>query len=138
MRPREHWVVPEKATLGHLWEVPAGLVEVNERSPRGLLEAAAREIEEELGFDVDPSLLRPLGASMFSAPGMCAERIFPFEVEVDPSRRHTPSEDGSPLERSAVIVAVPLSEALEACRDGLIEDTKTELSLRRMAERLSL
>jgi ADP-ribose pyrophosphatase len=138
MRPREHWITPEKPTLGHLWEVPAGLVEPSERSPEGLLNAAAREIEEELGFDVSPAALRPLGPGMFSAPGMCAERIFPFEVEVDPASRHTPSEDGSPLERSAVIVAVRLSEALQACARGEIEDTKTELSLRRIAERLAL
>jgi hypothetical protein len=29
---------------------------------------------------------------------------------------------------------VPLEEALAACRDGRIEDIKTELALRRLAE----
>jgi ADP-ribose pyrophosphatase len=46
----------------------------------------------------------------------------------------TPSEDGSPLERGASVVHLPLDELLAACRSGAIEDSKTELALRRFAE----
>jgi ADP-ribose pyrophosphatase len=134
VRPREVWPVPEKESLGELWELPAGLVEEDERSPEGLASCAARELFEETGFEVAPSKLLPLGPSTFPSPGMIGERHFFFHVEVDPASRRPPPEDGSVLERRAKIVDVPLEEALAACRRGEVEDAKTELGLRRLAE----
>lgn len=134
LRPREAWPVPEREDLGGLWELPAGLVETDERSAEGLRRCAARELQEELGFEVDPEKLEPLGPSTFPAPGMVGERHFYFHVRVDPSRRVSPSEDGSVLERNAAIVALPLDEALDLARSGMIEDAKTELGLRRLVE----
>ncbi|EYF06542.1 NUDIX hydrolase [Chondromyces apiculatus] len=133
-RPRAVWPVPERETLGAMWEVPAGLVEVDERSPEGLRRCAARELHEEAGFAVDPQAVGELGPSSFPAPGVMGERHFFFHVEVDPARQIEPPEDGSPLERGAKVVAVPLVEALELVRRGEIEDAKTELALRRLAE----
>src|SRR5262245_57489242 len=57
--------IPERDTLGALWELPAGLVEEDERTPEGLARCAARELLEEVGVDVPPSSLRPLGPSGF-------------------------------------------------------------------------
>jgi ADP-ribose pyrophosphatase len=133
-RPMDIRPMPEKPTLGALWELPAGLVEADERSLDGLLRCAARELHEELGFELDPRAIKPLGPSSFPAPGMCAERHFFFHVEVEPARRVAPTEDGSPLERDAAIVAIALDEALALARAGDIEDEKTELGLRRLAE----
>jgi ADP-ribose pyrophosphatase len=133
-RPREAWPMPERDDLGGLWELPAGLVETDERSPEGLRRSAARELHEELGFDVDPDKLTPLGPSSFPAPGIIGERHFYFHVLVDPSRRVQPSEDGSVLEQNATIVALPLDEVLDLVRSGMIEDAKTELGLRRLSE----
>jgi ADP-ribose pyrophosphatase len=65
---------------------------------------------------------------------MIAERHFYFHVEVDPRRQVTPPEDGSPLEQRAVIAAIPLDAAIELTRRGEIEDAKTEVALRRLAE----
>lgn len=115
---------------GSLWELPAGLVDPGE-SPA---QAAAREIEEELGFHVDASALRELGPWTFPAPGIIAEQHHYFHVEVDPATRRTPSEDGSPLERHAAIATISVREALAACAAGLVRDAKTELALRRLAE----
>ena len=115
---------------GSLWELPAGLVEPGE-DPAA---AAAREIDEELGFAVAVSAMRELGHWTFPAPGIIGERHLFFHVEVDPAARGTPSEDGSALERGASIVAVPVNEAIEHCRRGAIPDAKTELGLRRLAE----
>jgi ADP-ribose pyrophosphatase len=135
LRPLDVRPFPEKPWLGALWELPAGLVEVEEQSPEGLRSSAARELLEELGVEVDPAALRELGPSTFPAPGMVGERHYYFEVEVDPRARTTPTEDGSALEQGAVIFALPLDEAIACCRRGAIEDAKTELALRRLAER---
>ncbi len=134
LRPRDAWPMPERDDLGQLWELPAGLVETDERSVEGLRRCAARELFEELGFEVEPEKLETLGPSSFPAPGIIGERHFYFHVRVDPARRVAPSEDGSVLERNAAIVVVSLDEALNLARQGMLEDAKTELGLRRLAE----
>jgi ADP-ribose pyrophosphatase len=116
---------------GNLWELPAGLIDPGE-SPA---EAAARELEEELGFRVDASALREIGPWHFPVSGMCAERHVYFEIEVDPRARGVPSEDGSPLERFAEILDVRIDDAVDACRRGEVRDSKTEIALRRLLER---
>ena len=134
LRPRETSPVEEKPSLGSLWELPAGLVEADERSPEGLRRCAARELHEEVGVEVSPDAMHPLGPSSFPAPGVIGERHFFFHVEIDPSRVHVPTEDGSALERQAQVIAVDLGRAIELTRTGSIEDEKTELALRRLAE----
>lgn len=116
-----------------LWEVPAGLVEPGE-SPRA---GAAREIAEELGFDVAETALAPLGPPAFPAPGFIGELHYFFRVEVDPATRTEPAGDGSPVEAGARIISVPLDDALAACRSGEICDEKTELALRRLVDELA-
>ncbi len=115
---------------GNLWELAAGLIEPGE-SPRS---AAARELHEELGFIVAEEELLPLGGFTYPAPGFIAERHYFFHVAVDPTLRQPPLEDGSWLERNALVVSYPLEDALAQCRVGRIVDAKTELSLRRLAE----
>jgi ADP-ribose diphosphatase len=117
---------------GNMWELPAGLIDEGESPP----EAAARELEEELGFRVEPDALEPLGEWVWPAPGFIAERHFYFCVDVTALHRGTPTEDGSPLERGAAIERVPLGSILARCRDGRLRDAKTELALRRFAERV--
>jgi ADP-ribose pyrophosphatase len=127
---------PERdPTHGFLWELPAGLIEPNEQSPSGILEAAQRELAEELGFEVATSGFRELGASVFPVPAMIAERLYFFEVTVDPTSQGEPTLDGSALEHFGRVIALPLEEAIELCRRGVIMDGKTELALRRLAER---
>jgi ADP-ribose diphosphatase len=113
-----------------LWEVPAGLVEPGE-SPAA---AAAREVVEELGFEVTEAEMTALGPWAVPAPGFVGEMHHFFHVRVDPKTRTEPAGDGSPLEAGAAIVPVPLEDALAACRAGEIRDAKTELALRRFAE----
>jgi ADP-ribose pyrophosphatase len=137
MRDRAHSPLPDEACDGALWELPAGLVEPAEASPEGVGHAAQRELHEELGFQVPLASLHALGPSTFPAPGFVAERHFFFEVAVDPSTRGEPLLDGSALERFGVVVDVGLELALAMCRSGTIEDSKTELTLRRLAERFA-
>jgi len=126
LRPRE----PHPSAV--LWEVPAGLIEPDE-SPRA---AAARELAEELGFAVVEERLEPLGLWSVPAPGFVGEVHHYFHVRVDPKTQNAPAGDGSPLEDDALIVSVPLADALAACRDGSIRDAKTEIALRRLTELL--
>jgi len=134
LRPMDSRPLPEKETLGSLWELPAGLVEQSECHPEGLARCAARELEEELGFDLAPPKFAGLGPATFPSGGVIGERHHFFHVEVAPPERRQPSEDGSPLEADALVVAVTLAEALDLVRRGEIEDGKTEIGLRRLAE----
>jgi 8-oxo-dGTP pyrophosphatase MutT (NUDIX family) len=118
-----------------LWELPAGLVETNEQSPDGLVRAAQRELAEELGFSVATSAFHELGASVFPVPAMIGERLYFFEVLVDPATRGEPHLDGSALEPFGAVLALPLGDALDLCRRGTLMDGKTELALRRLVER---
>jgi ADP-ribose pyrophosphatase len=122
---------------GSIWELPAGLIEPGEQSPSGVIACAARELEEELGFQAAPGALRELGPSSFLAPGFIAERHFFFAVEVAPELRREPSLDGSALEAFGVVHALPLAAALACCRDGRIIDEKSEVGLRRLSELLA-
>lgn len=134
MRPTDKRPFPEPATLGQFWEVVAGLLEPDEISVEGTARCAARELDEELGFAIEPARFQPLGPSAFPAVGIIAARYHFFHVEVDPARRGTPSEDGSVLEQEALVADIPLEEALDMLRVGGIEDAKTEIALRRLAE----
>lgn len=134
MRPEALRPIPEKDSLGNLWELPAGLVEPDECTPEGLLRCAARETEEELGFDLSASRYIALGPPTFPSCGVIGERHHFFHVEVDPDARKAPSEDGSVLEAESLVVPIPLTEALDLARAGIIEDGKTEIGLRRLAE----
>lgn len=117
-----------------LWELPAGLVEPDELSTEGIRRCAKRELEEELGFSVPVDALLPLGPSTFPCPGVIGERHYFFHVIVDPFDRKEPTLDGSAIERLGAIIDVPLADALHWCRLGSLEDAKTELGLRRVAE----
>ncbi len=117
-----------------LFEVPAGLVEPDEHGDEGLRRCSSRETLEEVGLEVAPERFARLGTSVYLTPGLIAEKIHLLHARVDPARAGEPSLDGSPVEERARIEWVPLAEALAACRDGRIEDIKTELALRRLAE----
>ncbi|MGC4091764.1 MAG: NUDIX hydrolase [Polyangiaceae bacterium] len=135
-RNRTRSPMPELDPPSSIWELPAGLVEADEQSAAGLRVGAARELEEELGFRVEPSALSELGPSTFPCPGVIAERHYFFAVEVTPSSRTEPGLDGSALERGGEVASVPLAEALAMCDRGEIVDAKTELALRRLASAL--
>jgi ADP-ribose pyrophosphatase len=120
---------------GLLWELPAGLIEPGEQNAQGVVQAGRRELEEELGFAARESDFEALGPSTLSCAGVMGERHFFVSVPVIPATRAEPSLDGSALEQGGRVISLPLRRALELCRSGEIEDAKTELGLRRLAER---
>ena len=127
--------LPEPASDPVLWEVPAGLVEPDERGEAGLRRCAAREALEEVGVVVAEDAFETLGPPVCLSPGVMAEKLHFVVADVDFERRSAPTEDGSPLEARAQLRFVSLEEALAATRDGRVADAKTEVALRRLAER---
>jgi ADP-ribose pyrophosphatase len=130
--------IPDPSGDPTLFEIPAGLVEVGEEGEDGLKSCAARETMEEVGLDVPTHRFSRLGPATYLSPGLVAEKIHLFAAEVDPAGAVAPTMDGSPVEERATILYVPLDEALAACRDGRLEDIKTEVALRRLREQLEL
>lgn len=118
------------------WEVPAGLVEPEERGEDGLKRCCARETLEEVGLALAPGAFTRLGPAACLSPGVLAEKLHYFAARVDPAEARTPTEDGTPVEERAEVRFVPVSEALAACRDGRIADLKTEAAVRRLDEHL--
>jgi ADP-ribose pyrophosphatase len=135
---RPNYALPVKETQADptLFEIPAGLVEADEEGDEGLRGCASRETQEEVGLEVKPEDFRPLGPALFLSPGLVAEKLHFFVAEVDPSKMGTATLDGSPVEERARVAFVPLDEALAACRDGRIEDIKTEIGVRRLIDLL--
>jgi len=121
----------------HLLEVVAGILELQDVGQGGLRRRAARELLEEVGIEVDPHQVQPLGPAVSLSPGLMPERIYLCQVSVDLDRpRLAPVGDGSPLEEGSETLLLPLDQALAQCSTGEIQDAKTELALRRLARHL--
>ena len=117
-----------------LWEVPAGLIEHDERGEAGIRRCAARETLEESGFVVEPQAFVPLGQPTYLCPGVIAEKLYYWAAQISPEERGTPTEDGSPVEANATVQMVALPVLMKALKEGVIRDAKTEVAIRRFAE----
>ncbi len=124
--------------IGNLFELPAGLVDESEIGEDGLKQAVVRELKEEVGFDLDSNsvLINRLGFPMFSTPGIIAERLYFYSVQVNPNEKGIPTEDGSPLEKGGIVELFSLHEAFEYIQDGKLLDCKTEIGLNRLIHKL--
>lgn len=119
-------------------ELVAGIIETSDEGRDGVRARAAIEVAEESGYTVEASAVAFLGAGTFPTPGSMPEKFWLTAVEVDdPADRRRPEGDGSPMEEGAASWWMPLDEAIAACVDGRIEDAKTEIALRRLADRLA-
>jgi ADP-ribose pyrophosphatase len=123
-------------------EIVAGVLEPGEAGVPALVRRAVEEAHEEAGVQVDPARVTRLGAPFFLVPGIASEKIHLLEVQVERDGAEegwfaAPEEgDGSPLEEGAELRWRELGAAQRACEAGQIEDVKTELGLRRLADRL--
>lgn len=126
--------LPDPSEALSLWELPAGLIEPDERGEAGVVACAARETEEETGFALPHDAFARLGAPVFLSPGLMAEKIHAFAVRVPDHRADVVAEGDGALEKGAAVRWLPLSLCLRQCADGRIEDAKTELVLRRFRD----
>jgi ADP-ribose pyrophosphatase len=111
-------------TVKYLLELPAGGREDEERPE----EAAARELQEELGLLAGK--LEKL-SEFFVSPGFCAEKMWLY-LATDLRQTEQRLEDDEVIE----IVRVPIDRALQMITDGEIEDAKTIIGLMLAAPRL--
>ncbi len=108
-----------------IWEIPAGMVEPEERHRLEL--TAARELREETGYVADSweFLVRQYPAPGFSTETLTiylARQVHPVS---DALALDTPT-DPTEIDR---VQWMPLSKALARCRSGEIEDGKTLVGL---------
>ena len=97
-----------------LLEIPAGTRDVEGED---VAECAAREVREETGYRV--TSIERLG-SIYMSPGFLDERIDLFIANCEP-------EDDP--EEEIEVVRLPLSEAVQAVRDGRIRDAKSAVAI---------
>jgi len=135
-RPAAAAPIPDGKAYLFFREVVAGIIEVEDVGEEGVRRRAAIEVEEEAGFHVDAARVVVLGAGTFPSPGAMAEKFWLTAVEVDAASASHGTGDGSPMEEGATLEWLDIDDAIAACVRGDIEDAKTELALRRLAERL--
>lgn len=108
----------------YLLEVCAGTLDERERPE----EAAARELEEELGLVAGK--MEKL-SEFFVSPGYCEEKMWLY-LATDLTETAQKLEDDEAVE----VVRLPLSRALQMISDGEIEDAKTIIGLMLAAPRI--
>ncbi|WP_428266887.1 NUDIX hydrolase [Haliangium sp.] len=129
--------VPDERPYMFFTELVAGIIENHDKGLDGVRKRAAEEALEEAGYRIDPDAVEMLGGS-FPSPGAMAEKFWFTAVEItDPGAQSTPEGDGSPMEEGAAMRWMTLDQAIKACARGEIEDAKTEIGLRRLAEHLA-
>ncbi len=107
-------------------ELPAGKLDPGERPAQ----AAARELEEELG--IVAGRLEQL-SEFYTTPGFCAERLWVFLATDLRETEHRREED-----EIIEVVRMPFARALELVASGEIDDAKTIIGLLLAAGRLDV
>jgi ADP-ribose pyrophosphatase len=110
----------------YLLELPAGGLDEGETPEQ----AAARELEEELGL-VAAKLDKM--SEFFVSPGFCAEKMWLY-LATDLTETARRPEDDEVIE----VVRLPIRRALQMITDGEIEDAKTIIGLMLAAPRIGL
>ena len=111
-------------TVRYLLELPAGGINDQERPD----EAAARELEEEMGI-VAGKLVKL--SEFFVSPGFCEEKMWLY-LATDLTETSQRLEDDELIE----VVRLPIDRALQMISLGEIEDAKTIIGLMLAAPRI--
>jgi len=108
-----------------LWEIPAGLVEANERDRPEL--TAARELREETGYLAERWQLL---TRVYLSPGFSTETSTIYLAQSAYPAPGTPAAGAAEDPTEILQIRwLPLSEAIAWCQRGEISDSKTVLGL---------
>jgi ADP-ribose pyrophosphatase len=119
------------------WEIPAGLMEPGESGVEGLFTRASAEAREEVGLTLAPERFTLLGPPTSLSPGLIAEKLHFVCAEVLASdAQGAAAGDGHAVEERSVSLYLSLSSALRAIEQGLVHDIKTEIGIRRLADKV--
>ena len=115
----------------HGWttELAAGLLDPGETPEQAL----AREIHEELGFDIRK--FEHLD-TFFSSPGIISERIYMYLVTVSNADRVNDGGGADEEHEDIQILEVPIQQLDQFLADNRINDAKTLLGILRFRERI--
>jgi ADP-ribose pyrophosphatase len=120
----------------HALELPAGLIEDEEKGPGGIAACASRETREETGLLVSPERFESLGPPVLLSPGLMAEKVHLLVAPVELAVLPRPEPEG-PVEEAGAVMVLAWSEVQRRLDAGEIDDAKTEIGLRRLAPRLA-
>jgi nudix-type nucleoside diphosphatase (YffH/AdpP family) len=116
----------EKGT-GWLLELPAGMVKSSEMQNPVL--SLKREIDEEIGYEIDPARFSPI-STFYPSPGGSSERIHLFYVAVSNKDKRVNRGGGLASEGEDIrLNEIGLDDALEKIKSGEIADAKTIIGL---------
>lgn len=107
---------------GWLLELPAGSFGVDEEP----LDAAKREVEEELGYHLNE--LQHV-YTFYVSPGGCSERIFLFYAKVSESQKLSAGGGLESEKEDIQLVKIPVDNISVMLADGKIRDAKTMVGL---------
>lgn len=119
-----------------IYELVAGVLEDEDLGYEGVDHRAAEEAREEAGLSVENGDIGSLGASFFPSPGITPEKVYIAACKGDLEDRGEAEGDGSVMEEGATVEILDLREAIAMCRNGKIQDAKTEIGLLRLADYL--
>ena len=125
--------VPEDDVVTVL-EAVAGKIEVEDEGAAGVLRRAAAETGEEAGIHMSDDMFKMSGMPAMASGGYSMEKLWFVLVDATGQEQKDPSTDGSAAEKGCWCEWFTLSCALTMCVDGRVQDMKTELVLRRMAD----
>jgi ADP-ribose diphosphatase len=108
------------AAGGFIYEIPAGKLHPGE-DPKA---CAVRELEEEIGYRAGTLELL---SSIFTAPGFTDEVIHIYKAT-----GMTPGQQQLDRDEVLEVIEMPLQEAIDMIRAGLIRDAKTMVGLLRV------
>ena len=111
------------ASGGHVWELPAGLLDVDDEPPWA---AAARELAEEVDLTADEWHVL---ADDVTSPGAFAERVRIFLARGLREVAAADAHERTAEELSLRPLWVPLEEAVDAALDGRISNSATLVGL---------
>lgn len=119
-----------------IYELVAGVLEESDLGYEGVDHRAAEEAREEAGLSVENSDIGSLGASFFPSPGITPEKVYLSACKGNLEDRGEAEGDGSVMEEGATVDILDLRDAIAMCRNGKIQDAKTEIGLLRLADYL--